>query len=156
MEKIRYVIDTNGLISYYSNIFKNAPDYNGSPTISKKAENTIREAICSSEGNILLSIPSIIFIEIFQKWLRKEEFSKQFFYEIFTPLKDAPNVEIRSIDKELLENLMKVEGYLENHELHDKIVVAAAMTLECPLITFDSKIIKFVEDGEEKIPYILN
>jgi len=156
MGKIRYVIDTNGVISFFSKVFEDQPRFNGAPPISKRTRNTIHEAVYSPEGSVLLSVPAIILIEIYEKWLRSEEFLRKFFYEIFVPLKQAPNVEIRAIDKEVLENLIAVDGCLKGHDLHDKIVVASAMTLECPIITVDDKIIEFVGNGEGKIPRVLN
>ena len=156
MKKKRYVIDTNGLISFYSTVFNDAPGFDRSPSISKKTRDTIQEAISPSESAVLLSIPSIIFIEIYEKWLRSEEFFRKFFYEVFIPLKQSPNVEIRAIDQEVLENLLAVDGCLTKHDLHDKIVVASAMTLECPIITVDHKIIEFVGNGERKIPKVFN
>lgn len=156
MEKIRYVIDTNGLISFFSEVFGDAPEFDGAPLISQKARKALQEALSPSEGRVLLSVPSIVFIEIYEKWLRSEEFLRKFFYEVFTPLKQSPNVEIRAIDQEVLENLLTVDGCLAKHDLHDKIVVASAMTLECPIITVDPKIIEFVGNGERKIPKVFN
>jgi len=153
-EKIRYVIDTNGLISFFAEVFDDAPGFEGSPLISQKTRNTIQEAVFSWEGRVLLSVPSIILIEIYEKWLRSEEFVRKFFYEVFIPLKQSPNVEIRAIDQEVLENLLTVDGCLAGHDLHDKIVVASAMTLECSIITFDHKIKEFVGNGEKKIPKV--
>ena len=156
MEKIRYVIDTNGLISFFAGVFDDAPGFDGSPSISQKTRNTIQKAVSPIEGRVLLSVPSIVFIEIYEKWLRSEEFFRKFFYEVFTPLKQSPNVEIRAIDQEVLENLLTVDGCLAEHDLHDKFVVASAMTLECSIITFDPKIIEFVGNGERKIPKVFN
>ncbi len=156
MEKIRYVIDTNGLISFFAGVFDDAPGFDGSPSISQKTRNTIQKAVSPIEGGVLLSVPSIVFIEIYEKWLRSEEFFRKFFYEVFTPLKQSPNIEIRAIDQEVLENLLTVDGCLAEHDLHDKIVVASAMTLECPIITVDHKIIEFVGSGKRKIPNVLN
>ena len=156
MEKKRYVIDTNGLISFFSEVFNDAPEFDGSPSISQKVRNIIQEAIFPYEGWVLLSVPSIVFIEIYEKWLRSGEFFRKFFYEVFTPLKQSPNVEIREIDQEVLENLLTIDGCLAEHDLHDKIVVASAMTLECPIITFDQKIIEFVGNGEREIPKVFN
>ena len=156
MDKIRYVIDTNGLISFFVDEFDDAPGFNGSPSISKKARAAIQEAVFPLKGGVLLSVPSVVFIEIYEKWLRSGEFLRNFFYEVFTPLKQSPNVEIRAIDQEVLENLRIVDGCLTEHELHDKIVVASAMTLECSIITCDQKIIEFVRNGERKIPKVLN
>jgi PIN domain nuclease of toxin-antitoxin system len=156
MGKIRYVIDTNGLISFFAGVFDDAPGFDGSPSISQKTRNTIQKAVSPIEGGVLLSVPSIVFIEIYEKWLRSEEFFRKFFYEVFTPLKQSPNIEIRAIDQEVLENLLTVDGCLAEHDLHDKIVVASAMTLECPIITVDHKIIEFVGSGKSKIPNVLN
>lgn len=156
MEKKRYVIDTNGLISFYSEMFVDAPEFDGAPSISQKTRNAIGEAVSPFECGVLLSVPSIVFIEIYEKWLRSEEFLRKFFYEVFTPLKQSPNVEIRAIDQEVLENLLTVDGCLAEHDLHDKIVVASAITLECPIITVDLKIIEFVGNGNKKIPHVLN
>ena len=156
MEKIRYVIDTNGLISFFAGVFDDAPGFDGSPSISQKARNAIQEAVYSLDGGVLLSVPSIVFIEIYEKWLRPGEFFRKFFYEVFTPLKQSPNVEIRAIDQEVLENLLTVDGCLAGHDLHDKIVVASAITLECSIITVDPKIIEFVGKGDSRIPDVLN
>ncbi len=156
MKKIRYVIDTNGLISFFDGVFEDTPGLDESPSISQKARNAIQEAVYSLESGVLLSVPSIVFIEIYEKWLRSEEFFRKFFYEVFTPLKQSPNVEIRAIDQEVLENLLTVDGCLAEHDLHDKIVVASAMTLECAIITFDEKIIEFVGNGKSKIPKVFN
>ncbi|MCI5138746.1 MAG: type II toxin-antitoxin system VapC family toxin [Candidatus Electrothrix sp. AR1] len=156
MKKERYVIDTNGLISFFAEVFCDAPNFDRTPAISQKTRNTVQEAVSSLESNVLLSVPSIVFIEIYEKWLRSEEFTRKFFYEIYTPLKQSPNVEIRAIDQEVLENLLIVDGCLAKHDLHDKIVVAAAITLECPIITFDERIIEFVENGTKKIPKVIN
>lgn len=104
----------------------------------------------------MLSVPSIVFIEIYEKWLKSGEFSRKFFYEVFIPLKQSPNVEIRAIDQEVLENLLTVDGCLAKHDLHDKIVVASAITLECAIITLDENIIEFVGNGKSKIPKVFN
>jgi len=156
MEKKRYVIDTNGLISFFAGVFEDILGSDDSTLISKKARNAIQEAVFFSEGGVLLSVPSIVFVEIYEKWLRSEEFFRKFFYEVFIPLKQSPNVEIRAIDQEVLENLLDVDGCLAKHDLHDKIVVASAMTLACPIITVDHKIIEFVGNGEGKIPKVFN
>jgi PIN domain nuclease of toxin-antitoxin system len=156
MEKKLYVIDTNGLISFFSDVFKDAPEFKKPKPLSKRARKTIQYAIFPSDGRVLLSVPSMVFIEIYEKWLRTEEFIRKFFFEVFTPLKESPNVEIRAIDQEVLENLLNVDGCLAKHDLHDKIVVASAITLECPIITFDCKIIEFVGNGERKIPKVFN
>ncbi len=156
MEKTRYVIDTNGLVAFFTDVFEDKIRVDESQMISKRVKNIIQEAVYSSESGVLLSVPSIVFVEIYKKWLRSSEFARRFFYEVFTPLKQSPNVEIRALDQEVLENLLAIDGCLAKHDLHDKIVVASAMTLECAIITVDRKIIKFVGNGERKIPKVFN
>ncbi len=156
MVKKRYVIDTNGIITFYDEVFIKSPLHGRSGSMSTNTRTVIQEAINPFEGGVLLSVPSIVFIEIYEKWLRSEEFFREFYFDVFIQLKESPNVEIRSLDQEVLENLLTVDGCLAQHDLHDKIVVASAITLECPIITSDHKIIEFVGNGERKIPKVLN
>lgn len=156
MGKIRYVIDTVGLVSFYWDVFKSIPEIEEPPMISDNVKSIIQTALNTSESDVLMTVPSIVFIEIYEKWLRSEEFQAKFFYDVYTQLSRSPNVEIRSMDQEILENLLKVDGCLYKHELHDKIIVASAMTLECSIITFDEKIIEFVKDTSKKIPMVYN
>lgn len=96
-----------------------------------------------------------MFVEIYEKWLKTEEFSRKFYYEIFSLLKQSPNVEVRPIDREVLENLIHIGGNLKNHDLHDKLVLASAIGLESPLITTDNDVINYVSK-EKPIPGTLN
>ncbi len=150
-----YVIDTNSLIAFYHDVFKDAPAYQGSPELSLRARGVINQAITSQMTGIRLSIPSVVFIEIYEKWLRTEEFSRKFYYEVFSPLKRSPNVEVRPIDREVLENLIHIGGNLKNHDLHDKIILASAITLEALLITTATYVINYVRE-RDVIPGILN
>lgn len=135
----RYVIDTNSLIFYFNKIF-GEPD-----KLSAKTRLLIERALSSSEGDIKLSIPAVVLVEIFEKWIRTEEFAAKFHYEVFSLISQSPNIEIKPIEREVLGNLLKIGGELRNHDLHDKIILASAMMLECPLITTDNKIIEYVE-----------
>ena len=45
-----------------------------------------------SETNTKISIPSVVFVEIFEIWLREEEFAKKFYYEVFVPIIQSPNI----------------------------------------------------------------
>jgi len=135
-----FVIDTNTIIGYFHDVF------HVDRVISKKIVNIIQMALSSYEGIIKLSIPSIVFVEIFEKWLSDEELSKKFYYEVFLPIKDSPNIEIKPIDAEVLHKILGITGILENHDLHDKIILASAMSLGCKLITSDPKLIQYVKD----------
>lgn len=151
----RYVADTNSLIAFFHDVFYDAPNFNGAPQLSKKTSDIIEQAVFSPSSDVRLSIPSVVFFEIHEKWLKTEEFLRRFYYDVFVSLKDAPNVEIRPIDEEILDNLTRIRGCLTDHDLHDKLVVATAVALECGLITTDSLIQEFVK-SESAIPATLN
>ena len=123
-----YVIDTSAFISYFNNVFGE------SSQISRRARDIVSDALFTISGSVRLSIPSIVFVEIFEKWLRNEEFNAKFYYEIYKIILESPNIEIKPIELEVLENLLIIGGNLRNHDLHDKIILASAMMLECPLI----------------------
>lgn len=144
-----YVIDTNSLISYFHQIF------NQPTKLSTKTRNLIEGAFYTSAGEIKLSIPSMVLVEIFEKWLNNAEFQAKFYYEVFSLIKQSPNIEIKPIEPEVLENLLKINGSLIKHDIHDKIILASAMMLNCPLITFDSHIIEYV-NANQVIPKTLN
>ena len=150
-----YVADTNSIISFFSNVFKDAPNYRSSPQLSQKANRIIEQAVSSNISEIRLTIPSIVFVEIYEKWLRTEEFSRKFYYNVFIPLRESNNIEIRSNDRETLESLIKIDGLLKHHDLHDKLILAAAMVLQATLITTENKIISYVQQ-QRVIPQILN
>ncbi len=85
----------------------------------------------------------MVFVEIYEKWLTSEEQCQQFYYEIFRGITDLQNIEIKTIDKELMETVLEINGTLQNHDMHDKIVLASAIMLNCPLITTDTKLIAY-------------
>lgn len=132
------VIDTTALISYFSTVFKQQPQ------ISEDAIKLIQHAF-RSNSDILLSIPSIVFVEIFDKWVLDDEFRAMFVSEILELISQCPNIEIKSIDEEVLQMFISLSDSIVNLENHDKIILASAMTLQWPLITSDSKIVKYVK-----------
>jgi len=100
-------------------------------------------AIKPFEDNIKLSIPSVVFIEIFDKWLIKEEYVKSFYYNAYLKLLESPNVEIKPIERDVLEILITIKDELDEHEISDKIVVSSAIELDCSLLTTDNKVIEY-------------
>ena len=102
-----------------------------------------------------MSIPSVVFLEIFEQWIISEEFARKFHYEVYNIIIESPNIEIKPIEQEVLENLLEVRDNLSRHEINDKIIVASAMMLHCPIITTDPEIIKYVRKTPA-IPSILN
>lgn len=149
-----YVIDTCALISFFHSVFVHADGYQGSPELSPRSSDLIREAVYSTWTRVRLSIPNVVFMEIYEKWLCSEEFCRRFFCEVYEPLKKSDNVEIRPTDREVLVNLLKIHGSLANHDLHDRLVLASAMALSAPLITTDTDVINYVNDTHA-IPRVL-
>ena len=135
-----YVIDTNGIIGYFEHVF-HAPS-----NLSVRAKDLIARAF-TTPAEINLSIPSIVFVEIFEKWLLSEDMVYKFHYEVFDLVERSPNIEIKPVEQEVLENLLNIGGILADHEIHDKIIVASAMMLNCSIITTDPKIREYVESN---------
>ena len=133
-----FVADTNAIIRYFKTVF------NVSKELSTKAKKIISDSF-DDNANIRLSIPSVVFLEIFEKWCRTSEQRSMIYYDVFIPIRDAQNIEIKPIDIEVLENLIYIGGELNDHDIHDKLVLASAMMLDCPLITSDAKIRTYVD-----------
>jgi len=132
-----FVIDTTAIISFFSDIFEDKPK------ISQRGLDIIREALYSQSTSIRVVLPSIVFVELHEKWCISEEISKRIYYEIFVRCNVAPNIEIASMEKEVLLNFVRIDDEIENLENHDKIIVATAMMHNAPIITNDPKIIKY-------------
>jgi predicted nucleic acid-binding protein len=143
-----YVIDTNSIISHFNSVFKRPS------CISKRAHNIISRAFDNYSNDTKLSIPSVVFIEIYEKWFSSDEFAEMFHYEVIARITDSPNIEIKPIEREVLENVLLIGGSLSSHEIHDKLILASAMMLDCPLITSDNAIIDYVEQTRV-IPYVV-
>jgi hypothetical protein len=135
-----FVTDTNSIISYFNDVFEEVP------ILSKKATNVIHQAFKDSDSDIRLSIPSVVFIEIFEGWFQTEEFARRFHYEVALTIEQASNVEIRGLDREVLEKLLEIGGSLASHDINDKLILASAIALQCPLISTDTSIIKYVAE----------
>lgn len=134
-----YVIDTNSLINFHYDLFKEKR------RLSAKAVSIIEKAF-NEYSTIRISIPSIVFVEIYRKKFVDEETSSKF-RTIYKIIKESPNFEIKTIDKEVLENYIKIDHTIVRDN-HDKLVLASAMMLSCPLISYDSKIIKYVKSTD--------
>jgi len=139
--KKRLVIDTTSLISYFDNVFEQGSQ------ISKEALKIIDNAFGSRHETILI-IPGVVFVEIFDKWFQgsgREEFQAKFLAEVLSPIIQAPNIEIREIDQEILEKFISLQDIKLNLENRDRLILAIASVLNAPLITSDRKIIRFVK-----------
>ena len=143
-----YVIDTNAIISYFDRVFDKPS------RLSALARRLIDTALSSSVEDIKVSVPSIVFVEVFDKWLDTEEMSAKFYYEVFQLLEQSPNIEIKPVEQEVLQNILQVRGILTDHEIHDKIIVASAVMLNCAIITTDTKIREYAETSAALPPVI--
>jgi len=131
-----YVVDTTSLISYFNNIF------GGPAKISRDALKIIETAF-KRDSDIKLSIPSIVFVEIFDKWFGNEEIAAAVRSEIMSIIAERANIEIKPVEKEVLENFIKINDGFIKFDNHDKIILASSMMLQWPLITSDSRIIRY-------------
>jgi len=77
--------------------------------ISTYARHLITRAL-SKDSSILISIPSVVFLELYDKWINNEEFARKFYYNIFIPIINAENIEIRSIDREIITHMLELDG----------------------------------------------
>lgn len=134
-----YVIDTCSLISYFSNIFGEVS------SISSKSLKIIDKAFKYQNSNLIF--PTAVFLEIFHKFCRDEEKTAQIKYEIYQRIKEHPNMEIQPLDREVLEHFIQIIDIEPDYKFdnHDKQVFAAAMMMNCPLITSDKRMIRYNE-----------
>jgi rRNA-processing protein FCF1 len=135
-----YVCDTNGVIDYFHEVFDRGCN------LSAKTRAIFSDALCSRGTDVRISVPAVVFVEIFEKWCRSEEFARKFLYEVYRRMADSPNIEIRPLDREVLECTIDIGGNLANHEMHDKLILGAAIALKCVLISSDTKIRDYVDE----------
>lgn len=134
-----YVIDTCSLISYFGKIFGEES------SISSKSLKIIDDAFKYQNSNLIF--PTAVFLEIFHKFCREEEKTALIKYEIYQRIKEQSNMEIQPLDKEILENFIKITDIESDYKFdnHDKQIYASAMTMNCPLISSDSRLIRYNE-----------
>lgn len=129
----RFVLDTVGFINYFNEFFNEAN------RLSPKSREILNSCFDNLNYNKLI-IPSVVFIEIYTKFLKTEEQLLKFYYTIFIILKDNQDVEIKPLEREVISIYNRIDR-MNILEFHDKIIYASAVQLECPLISNDSKII---------------
>lgn len=146
-----YVIDTNALISYFAEVF------DGSDISISESSIEIIDSAFKNNNEIKLIIPACVFIEIFIKWFKTEEISSRIISEVYLRIKEKENMEIQPLDKEILENYIKIKDIETDHNFdgHDKQVFASAMTMNCTLITSDQRLIRY-NKRKKLIPGILD
>lgn len=140
---IRYVIDTHAVIWYFSKQFDQAN------CNSNKINCIIDEILNDPFTTKRLVVPSIVFVEIFDKFCLTADDSRRIFFDCFMPLDDCDNVEIREIDKEVVDSVLAIQGKLASHEINDKLIVAIGLILDGVLITKDPVIQNFAKETAE-------
>ena len=146
----KYTIDTTTVISYFKDEFEGAK-----PQISDRSLNIIDSAF--RDTSIILYFPSIIFVEIFSKWFRDEELAYKIKSNVYNPIISQENFAIEPLDKEVLENFIKITDIEPgwNFDNHDKQILATAMKFQTPLITSDERIARY-NKRKRVIPSILS
>ena len=145
-----YVVDTCALISYFHNVLTGSDI-----SVSDESLEIIDTAFNSLE--VKLIFPSTVFIELFKKWFKTEEDAERIKAEIYLRIRDRENMEIQPFDREALENFIKITDIESKHNFdnHDKQILAAAMSMECPLISSDQRLIRY-NKRKNVIPAIYN
>lgn len=145
----KLVIDTTTIISYFSEVFGKDPQ------VSKKSISIFESAFYDT--SLKIAIPSICIIEIYMKFFKNEEIAQKIKYEVLNKIFSQENISIIALEKEVLENMIKIVGVRKDKKFdnHDKQVLATAMMYNCPLITSDERMIIYNND-RHVIPLILS
>lgn len=133
-----YVVDTSAVISYFADLLKGSD-----VSVSKTSLDIIDKGFYSND--VKLIFPVTVFIELFKKWFRTEEDAERIKTEIYFRISERENMEIQPFDKEILENFTAIIDIEPNHNFdnHDKQILAAAITMNCSLITSDKNVIRY-------------
>jgi len=136
------VADTHAVIWYFAEYFNQANM--NSERVNRVIDDTLNNAFTHSR----IIVPSIVFVEIFDIFCRTSSDTRRIYSGCFVPLDDCPNVEIREVDKEVLDAALSLEGVLQSHEINDKIIVATGAVLESAIITRDPVIHEYARDSD--------
>jgi PIN domain nuclease of toxin-antitoxin system len=141
-----FVLDTVGFINYFRFFFKEED------RLSAKSRQIIEFCFDYQRPEFKLSIPSVVFIEVFEKFLKGKENVLRFRYDILSKIENNPDIEIKSIDKEVLTTFSTIDDAIIKLEYHDKLITASALQLQVPIITCDSKISEYIKKSGTPIP----
>lgn len=132
-----YVVDTCALISYFENVFEQES------SISDESIKIIDRAFHGMETKLIF--PSTVFVELCLKWFKTEEMAKKVEIEVFRRIQGRGNMEIQPFDTVVLQSFIRIRNIERNHNFdnHDKQILAAAMAMNCPLISSDKRIRRY-------------
>ena len=143
-----FVLDTVGFINFFRDFFQEEEK------LSIKVRQIIELCFDYDHPDYKLSIPGVVFIEIFEKFLKGKETVLQFRYEILSKIENNPDIEVKAIDKEVLKHYSNIDVNILKLEYHDKLITASALQLGSPLITCDSKITEYIQKSHSPIPLL--
>jgi len=129
-----FVFDTVGFINYHYEFF------NETNRLSQRVTTDIKKCLSPDYIDYKLIIPSIVFIEVFDTQLTNDEIAVRFKSEIFSMYLDCDDVEIKGLEKEVIEIYNSIDDNIIKLETHDKIILSSAIQMNGKLITNDGKI----------------
>jgi predicted nucleic acid-binding protein len=144
----KVVADTNAVISYFSEIFGTEQSLSG------RGRNCFEGAFGYGDCGIRMVIPSVVFLEIYDKWMSDEESAARINSQIFRLAESKEYIEIRPLDREVLEATAKLSVLLDGHEVNDIIIFATAVVLGWPLVSSDS-VLRTFNQATGLIPDVL-
>lgn len=118
MRTKQYVTDTHSLVWYFTE----------NPRLSKKALKVFEKTV--KEGTII--IPTVVLAEIMH--IAKKGRITMSFTETVKKIEDNENFEITPLDLDILKKADEIDCELE---MHDRLIAAAALFFDAPLITKD-------------------
>ncbi len=117
-----YVTDTHPLFWFLTN----------NKRLSSNARILFEEA---ETGESSIIVPSIVLAELM--YLFEKQNLRDKFKEVLKRIEIALNYEVCSLDTEVIDISSKI---ISVKEIHDRIIIATAKLLDCPLITKDEEI----------------
>lgn len=143
-----FVFDTVSFINYHFDFF------NEKLKLSKNVVDDIKKCLSPDYLDYKLIIPSIVFVEVFDKQLKTDEIASRFHSEILSVFRDSDDVEIKGLDAEILEIFYNIDNDIIKLETHDKLILSSAIQMKAKLITNDEKIKAYIDStGEVEIVF---
>ncbi|MCZ4221938.1 PIN domain-containing protein [Pedobacter rhodius] len=143
-----FVFDTVSFINYHFDFFDEKLK------LSKNVVDDIKRCLSPDFLDYKLIIPSIVFVEIFDKQLKTDEKASKFKSEILSVFLDSDDVEIKGLDAEILEIFYNIDNDIIKLETHDKLILSSAIQMKAKLITNDEKIKTYIDTtGEVEIVF---
>ncbi|MBK7817800.1 MAG: hypothetical protein IPJ60_09800 [Sphingobacteriaceae bacterium] len=69
----------------------------------------------------------------------KDENARKYYYEMYYKIKECPDIEIKPLEREVIQEFIDIDDNVESLEHNDKLILSTALQLSCPIITIDPK-----------------